>query len=129
MCRTSLRHSIEVRIPQVEHSDPRFPRYSSSEGQVGNENGYRYCVDLLDELWDCWLIYDIYSLNSNVKGDSHILHNLIICKCSIIFSCLVYLWFKCVVKILLVGKTFFCLNTFQLSENSIVRKMFYLPQL
>ena len=41
MCRTSLRQSIEVRISQVEHSDPQFPWYSSSEGHVGNENGYR----------------------------------------------------------------------------------------
>ena len=43
-----------------------------------------YCVDLIDELRDCWLICDIiYSLNSTVKGGAHILHNLITCKYSI----------------------------------------------
>ena len=31
--------------------------------------------------------------------------------------------------ILLVGKTFLCLDIFHLSENSYVRKMFNLPQL
>ena len=41
MCHTSLPHSIEVCIPRVENSDPQFPCHSSSEGQVGNENGYR----------------------------------------------------------------------------------------
>ena len=30
----------------------------------------------------------------------------------------------CREDILLIGKTFFCLNTFQFSENSFVRKMF-----
>ena len=29
----------------------------------------------------------------------------------------------------LIGKTFFCLNMFQLSENSFVRKMLDLPRL
>ena len=59
-----------------------------------------YCIDLLDELQDCWFIYDIiHSLNSNVKVGTHIFHNLTTCKCSIILSCLVYLRFKCVVKI------------------------------
>ena len=41
MCRTSVRHNIEVRVPRVEHSDPQLPRNSSSEGQVGTESGYR----------------------------------------------------------------------------------------
>ena len=41
MCRTSLRHNIEMLIPQVEHSDLSFHDISSSEGQVGNKNGYR----------------------------------------------------------------------------------------
>ena len=41
-------------------------------------------------------------------------------------------WFMvemCHENILLVGKTFFCLDTFQLYENSLVRKMHDLPQL
>ena len=82
--------------------------------------GKLYCVNLLA---DCWLTCDtIYSPNSTVKSGAHILHNLITCKCSIVllpclhqeaqifnqmkigfswlFSRLVYLWFKCVVKIL-----------------------------
>ena len=43
-----------------------------------------YCVDLLVELRDRWLTcYIIYSPDSTVKGGTHILHDLIFCKCNI----------------------------------------------
>ena len=80
-----------------------------------------YCVDLRARFWDYWLTCDtIYSPNSAIKGGTHILHNRIICKCSVyyiissegvqifyqmkisfsrLFSCLVYSWLKYVVKI------------------------------
>ena len=40
-CCAYLRHNIEERIPRVEQTNPQLPQYSSSEGKVGNENGYR----------------------------------------------------------------------------------------
>ena len=106
-----------------------------------------YCVDLLAEPQDFWLTCDIiYSLNSTVKDGTHILRKCSICyfrifikkpKLSsnenrfvmIFFSLCLFMFQLCREYILLVGKTFFCLNTFQLSENSFVRKMFDLPQL
>ena len=73
MCRNSLRHITEVCIPRVEHYDPQFTCESSSGGQVGNENGYRYTL-LRRLLRDCWLICDkIYSLNLTVKGGARII--------------------------------------------------------
>ena len=41
MCHTSLSHNIEVCVSLAEHSDPKLPWDSSSEGQVGNKKGYR----------------------------------------------------------------------------------------
>ena len=80
-----------------------------------------YCVDLLAKRQDYWLTCDtIYSPNSAVKDGTHILHNLFTFKFSVsyfisskavqmfhqikigfsrLFSRLVYLWFKYVVKI------------------------------
>ena len=81
-----------------------------------------YCVDLLAEFRECCLACNtLYSRNTTVKVGTHILHNLITCKCSIsyfhifvkkpkslikwkqvfhdYFLALVYLWFKCVAKI------------------------------
>ena len=111
-----------------------------------------YCVDLLAEHWDCCLTCDkFYSPNSAVKGGTHILHDLVTCKCSIsylhifiktpklssngnrffiiFFSHGLFMVQLYGEDILLVGKTFFCFNTFQVSENYFVRKMFDLPQL
>ena len=91
----------------------------------------------------------VYSPNLTTKGGTHILHNLITCKCSIsffyifikksksfikwkqVFQDFFLAWFICgsnvLWRYLLVEKTFF--YTFQLSENSFGRKMFDLPQL
>ena len=81
-----------------------------------------YSADLLAKLQDYWLTCDtIYSPNWAFKAGTHILHNLFTFKFSVsyfissktaqifhqiklgfsrLFSCLVYLWFKYVMKIL-----------------------------
>ena len=88
-----------------------------------------------------WLV--IHSiLQTRLKVGTHILHNLITCKCSIfyfhiysyrspnlslnesrffmiVFSLGLLIVQMCREDILLVGTTFFCLNTFQFSENSL----------
>ena len=41
----------------------------------------RYCVNLLAQLWYCWLTcVTIYSPKLTVKDGTHILHNLITCS-------------------------------------------------
>ena len=111
-----------------------------------------YCVDFPAEHWDCCLTCDKFcSPNLAGKGGTHILHDLVTWKCSIsylhifkkkpklssngnrffiiFFSLGLFMVQLYGEDVLLVGKTFFCLNTFQVSENYFVRKMFDLLQL
>ena len=126
----------EVHIPPVGHSDPHL-LWQVLKGRLVTKMiiDKLYWVDIFAELRDCWLpCYAIYFPNLTVKGGAHILHNLNTCKCNIFYfhiftkkpkSCRFFMIFFLLVFFVsnLVKKTFFCLNTFQLSESSFVRKI------